>query len=139
MIDVMQPLLLSQEPPRGADALLRACGGAIELQAIGEQLCWVLCLPPTYRVTEHLRYRSVLQYHLHLCETCMVTLCTNKNAETGEEWTALVLSWRDDSPTSRLAHEVAEVRRDQRMNRWHQEELSKSKDRGTHESPYTEK
>jgi hypothetical protein len=92
MIDVRQPLILSQEPPRGADALLREVGGTINTQAIGDQLCWVLCLPPTCQVTEHLRYRGVVQYHLHLAEGCILTLCTNTNAETDEEWTVLVLS-----------------------------------------------
>jgi hypothetical protein len=107
MIDVRQPLILSQEPPRGAEALLRASGGTIGTQVIGDHLCWVLCLPPTCRVTEHLRYRGVIQYHLHLSETCVVTLCTNRNAETGEEWTALVLSGGGDSPTSRMTHEAS--------------------------------
>ncbi len=91
MIDGKQPLILSQEPPRGAQALVQAVGGAIETQAIGDQLCWVLTLPVTCVVREHLRYRGVTQYHLHLSERCMLTLCVNRDAATGEEWSALVL------------------------------------------------
>ena len=93
MIDVTQPIILHQEPPSHTDALLRAYGGRLEYQAIDQILHWVLFLPPTCRATEHIRYRSIIQYQIYLSGTATLRLCANTNAETGEEFHALVIPW----------------------------------------------
>ena len=91
MTDVHQPIVLAQEPPRGADAIVRAHGGTLECRGIDDTLRWVLVLPPGCTVTEHQRYRSVVQYRVRLSATCVFTLCCNTHPTTGEESYVIVI------------------------------------------------
>lgn len=91
MIDVTQPITLQQEPSAWAEGWLGAHGGTLEYRAIHEVLQWVLLLPPDCTVIEHLRYRTVVQYHIHLPDSAVFTLCANTNEDTGEVSNVIVV------------------------------------------------
>ncbi len=90
MIDITQPIPLSQEPSPHAKAFLHRYN-ALECLWGEQEVFWMLILPPTCTAVVGCSYRGVTQHRITFPDNTWLLLCSNAHPQTSLEYRAILL------------------------------------------------